>query len=262
MLWTLLCAHAAVLALFVVDNCVIVDYVDGVELAFLFAKLAAYAACGAKILCDLARVFGRACNVYTLNIRKDVDNLLWANACAHAAAYADVSVYLSKAVAYGDCAVRASLLAIAKAYASEFARAWAAEELLNCSAGLKTLIIHFGLYCIASAGASYVCNLFDYVLCFYAQYCSDICCCGIGAGNAKICFNAVICCKSCCIIIAACKAAGTAVCAWEALADFYCSFVYGNCHELSCNCKYYSGDKSYNYCKKYRIDKCFHLCTS
>ena len=140
------------------------DNVNRIKFAFLFAKLAAYAACRTKILCDLARILGTACNMHTVNVRKDIDELLRAGFCAHSAAYAYVSVYLRKAVAYRDRMIRTSLFAIAEAYAAVFAGIRASEECLYCCAGLKPLIVHFCMDLIAKTGASYVCDLLDYVL--------------------------------------------------------------------------------------------------
>ena len=163
LLGALLCAKSAVLALVRVDNSVVVDDVDSVELAFLLAQLAADAAGGAGLCCVLALVCGVAADIDALYIGDDVDDLLRADACAHAAAYAYFSVDPCKTVADLDGAVGAGLLAVAEAYAAVLAYAGTSEEAFYSSAGLKTLIVHLGLGGIAVARAAHVCDLLYYV---------------------------------------------------------------------------------------------------
>ena len=170
LLGALLRAQTAVLALVRVDDGVVVDDVDGIELALLLAELAADAAGGAGLGGVLALVGGVAAYVDALDVGYDVDDLLWADACAHAAAYADFSVDSGKAVADLDGTVGAGPLAVAEAYASVLAYARASEEAFDSGAGLKTLVIHLFLGGVAVARAAHIGDLLDDVQGLLAEY--------------------------------------------------------------------------------------------
>jgi len=252
-LGALLRAKTAVLALVRIDDSVVVDHVDGVELAFLLAELASYTSCGAYLVGILALVGGIARDIYALDIRNDIYDLLRADACAHSAADAYIPVDLCQAVAYFYGAVGACPLAVAETYASELAAAGASEEALYSGAGLKALIVHLGLGGVAQTGAAHVGDLLYHVQGFLTEYARYRSSNAVGAGDAEVALYAFrVSGQGGGIVVTARISAGTAVGAGELISDSHGCLVYRNCHELGGQRQKSGSYECYHYRKNYR----------
>ena len=136
-----LCAHTAVLALFRIDECVVVLDGDSIELTYLSALAAADAA----ILASLESL-GSLVSILALNndfVLKgsDTDNMLRTCGCACSASGAEFTSYYSNAVTDLDSSEVTSSGAVSKSETSILAGVHSSEERCSSLAGYRTLIL-------------------------------------------------------------------------------------------------------------------------
>lgn len=234
-------AHSAVLACVEIDNSVIVDNVDGVELAGLFAFAAGYAAGCALLACLCSLVCGAAGYVYEAVLRNQLYDAVRACPCAGSAACAVVPVYPGNAVYDADSVELAGSYAVAEAYAAVHAGTVAAVDRLVGLTCRNTLVFE-DLICLAVIAAALYKRYFRLGSGYLdAHDLAELSRAGRTAYSAGCEVSAVIY-DSARVVGTSREAAAAAVCSRKSFCKLFYSLVDRYIHYLSGDRKHYAGD--------------------
>ena len=152
-------AKSAVLALFRIDESVVVLNCDSFELTYLHALTASDTSVGASLASRSALIFGVALNNNFVLRRSNSDDMLRTSACASSAACAEFSCHNRNAVANLDRVEVTSSGAVPKSKAAVFALVHSAIKGGSRRASGKSLIFHEGFYRLGVSVTHYGSNL-------------------------------------------------------------------------------------------------------
>ena len=138
-----------------------------------------------------------------------------ASLCANSAADTPARIDPRDSVFNANRAVRTSPLAVAQAETAVGAAALSAVQKLCGGAGFDSLILNLVLSVFAVARAVDNRHLLNNVLKLHAQNLAELFCNTVGAGNTEVCRHAAVLAERLCVAVAACIAAGSAVCSGQ-----------------------------------------------
>ena len=225
-------ALATACALRIIDRGEVVDNVDCIVGAVLFALAAGDTAVCACLSCLCALCAARALNDNARHVGNKMDNRVGTCASADSATDTLLGIDARNAVLDRDCALGTYAYAIAVAEAGEGAKLVTRVCEVCRPAGLVTLKIVFRFSYAAGAVACNVSNLLDNIARLKAEDSRDTACRRISAGNAERGIVTFARGECLCISIASAVSAGTAVCAGQTVTHLCLALVNGNAEEM------------------------------
>ena len=233
----------------VIDGCKIVLYLDGSVGAGLLALHASDTAVGADLTGNRALVVVGALNCNLYGIVDQLDDMVGAGSCADTSTDTLLRIDICNVVYDADSVLRTYINAVAVSEAGVDTGLVSGISKVCGETATKSLIVELSGGSVAGAVAGNVCNLFHNVLSLNAESVGNTLSGIVSTGDAEVGLSLLAFAESLGVTVAAAIAAGSAVCAGEAVSDCYGGFVFLNAEEYGGKGKKYSAYYRYN-CKK------------
>ena len=233
----------------VIDGSEIVLYLDCAALTGLLALHASDTTVRTDLTGNRALIVAGALNDDLDGIVCDLDNVVGAGPCADTATDTLLRIDICNVVYDADSVLGTYLNAIAMSETSVVTGLITGISKVCGETATKSLIVELSCGSVAGAVAGNVCNLLNYVLSLNAESGGNTLSGIVSTGDAEVGLSLLAFAESLGVTVAAAIAAGSAVCAGEAVSDCYGGLVFLNAEEYGGKGKKYSAYYRYN-CKK------------
>ncbi len=230
----------------IIDGSEIVLYLDRAVRAGLLALHASDTTVGADLTGNRAFIVVGARNGYLYGIVYHLDDLVGAGSCADAATDTLLGIDLSNVIFDADSILGTYLNAVTVTETSIGTGLIAGIREIGGETASESLVIELSGGCVAGTVAGNVCDLLDNVLSFNAENGGNALSGIVSAGDTEIGLSFVSFAQSLCVTVTAAIAAGSAVCAGEAVSDCYGGLVFLNAEEYGGKGKEYRTYYRYN----------------